>query len=77
MTNTLLYNKTPKAWAALARPTLLGRLPHTLVLMANGRRSLRELSMLTGTNVAEVACELCQKGYLEAQEPTVAPAFDA
>lgn len=71
----MLYNKTPKAWATLAQPAILGRLAHTLVLMANGRRSLRELSLLTGTNIAEVAYSLCQQGYLEAQE--AAPSFGA
>lgn len=64
----MLYNKTPKAWAVLAQPALLGRLAHTLVLMANGRRSLRELSLLTGGEVAEVASELCKEGYLELQQ---------
>lgn len=62
------YNKTPKAWEALAQPALLGRMAHTLVLMANGRRSVRELSLLVGSNIAEVAHRLCQAGYLEAQE---------
>ena len=75
--NAMLYNKTPKAWATLAQPALLGRLAHTLVLMANGRRSLRELSLLTGANIAEVAYGLCQQGYLEAQEPTTLMGFDA
>ena len=65
----MLYNKTPKAWASLAQPALLGRLAHTLVLMANGRRSLRELSLLTGTDITEQAYLLCEAGYLEAQDP--------
>jgi hypothetical protein len=69
----MLYNKTPKAWATLSQPAQLGRLAHTLILMANGRRSLRELSLLTGTDVAEVAHTLCLDGYLEAQES--APPF--
>lgn len=64
----MLYNKTPKAWGTLSQPEKLGRLAHTLVLMANGRRSLRELSLLTGTDVAEIAQRLCAAGYLEAQE---------
>ena len=67
------YNKTPKAWAALAQPALLGRLAHTLVLMANGRRSLRELSLLTGTDASEVAHRLREQGYLELQEPLSFP----
>lgn len=73
----MLYNKTPKAWATLAQPAILGRMAHTLVLMANGRRSLRELSLLTGANIAEVAYGLCQQGYLEAQEPAPAMGADA
>ena len=68
-TKFMLYNKTPKAWASLAQPALLGRLAHTLVLMANGRRSLRELSLLTGTDITEQAYLLCEAGYLEAQDP--------
>ena len=38
--------KTPKAWEALSRPDLIGRRAHSLLLMANGRRSERELSAL-------------------------------
>jgi hypothetical protein len=72
----MLYNKTPKAWATLAQPALIGRLAHTLVLMANGRRSLRELSLLTGTDVTEQAFLLHQAGYLEVQEPPSAPPTD-
>lgn len=72
----MLYNKTPKAWASLAQPAQLGRLAHTLVLMANGRRSLRELSLLTGANIAEIAHTLCAAGYLEAQEPAPWQATD-
>jgi hypothetical protein len=76
MDDAMLYNKTPKAWGALAQPEKLGRLAHTLVLMANGRRSLRELSLLTGTNIATVAHRLCAEGYLEAQQAPPAPAHD-
>ena len=72
----MLYNKTPKAWATLAQPAFLGRLAHTLVLMANGRRSLRELSLLTGTDITEQAYLLCQAGYLEVQEAPQAPTPD-
>jgi hypothetical protein len=72
----VLYNKTPKAWASLAQPALLGRLAHTLVLMANGRRSLRELSLLAGTDITEQAWLLQQAGYLEVQEPARSPSGD-
>ena len=59
------YAKTPKAWDALPRPALLGRQAHTLLLMANGRRSLRELSLLMGENVESLAQDLSQAGYLQ------------
>jgi hypothetical protein len=72
----MLYNKTPKAWASLAQPALMGRLAHTVVLMANGRRSLRELSLLTGTDVTEQAYLLPQAGYLEVQDPPRAQPAD-
>jgi hypothetical protein len=72
----MLYNKTPKAWASLAQPALMGRLAHTVVLMANGRRSLRELSLLTGTDVTEQAYLLHQAGYLEVQDPPRAQPAD-
>jgi hypothetical protein len=76
MARTMFYKKTPKAWATLAQPALLGRLGHTLVLMANGRRSLRELSLLTGVNIAEIAQTLCAAGYLEAQDALPAHTSD-
>ena len=44
----MLYTKTPQAWSTLPHPDVLGREAHTVLLMANGRRSLRELSLLTG-----------------------------
>lgn len=57
--------KTPKAWEALSRPDLIGRKAHTLLLMANGRRSEKELSMLLGDDVAELAHGLQMEGYLQ------------
>jgi len=57
--------KTPKAWDALSRPDLIGRKAHTLLLMANGRRSEKELSMLLGDDVSELAHGLQQQGYLQ------------
>jgi hypothetical protein len=57
--------KTPKAWEALSRPDLIGRRAHTLLLMANGRRSERELSLLLGGDVSELAFGLRQQGYLQ------------
>lgn len=73
----MLYNKTPKAWATLPNPASIGRLAHTLVLMANGRRSLRELSLLTGTDITEQAYLLCKAGYLEVQEAPRSQAADS
>lgn len=57
--------KTPKAWEALSRPDLIGREAHTLLLMANGRRSEKELSLLLGDDVSELTFGLRQQGYLQ------------
>lgn len=57
--------KTPKAWSALSRPDLLDRQAHALMLLANGRRGMRELSMLLGGDVAQLASELMENGYLD------------
>lgn len=62
-----VYAKTPKAWELLPQPDLLGRKAHTLILMANGRRSLRELSVLIGENAGILAQRLQQQGYLKTQ----------
>jgi hypothetical protein len=63
--NAHLYTKTPRAWEALARPDGLDRRAHTLLLMANGRRSLRELSRLLDEDVHDLACRLTSQGYLQ------------
>lgn len=57
--------KTPKAWEALAQPGLIGRRAHTLLLMANGRRSERELADLLGEDIDELAHGLREQGYLQ------------
>ena len=64
---TPLYNRTPHAWQALARPDGLGldRRAHTLLLLANGRRTLRELSRLLDEDVREAARTLVAQGYLQ------------
>lgn len=59
------FSKTPKAWKALSQPTQVGRRTHALLLMANGRRSDRELSALLGDDVSELAQGLLQQGYLQ------------
>lgn len=63
--------KTPKAWEALSRPDLIGRQAHTLLLMANGRRSEKELSLLLGSDVSELAVGLRQQGYLQTTDMVV------
>lgn len=63
--NAHLYCKTPRAWEALARPGGLDRRAHTLLLMANGRRSLRELSRLLDEDVQDLAYHLSSQGYLQ------------
>lgn len=65
MASTERFAKTPKAWDALARPAHIGRQAHSLLLMANGRRSEKELSMLLGDDVSELAHGLLQQGYLQ------------
>ncbi len=57
--------KTSKAWEALALPDLVGRRAHALLLMANGRRSERELAELLGEDIEELAQRLRQQGYLQ------------
>lgn len=65
------FAKTPKAWEALSRPDLIGREARALLLMANGRRSEKELSVLLGRDVAELACGLMAEGYLQETTLTV------
>lgn len=65
MSHTQRYAKTPHAWEALARPDLVGRRAHTLLLMANGRRSVQALSRLLGEDVADLARVLQQRGLLQ------------
>jgi hypothetical protein len=57
--------KTSKAWEALSRPDLVGRRAHSLMLLANGRRSERELSALLGDDVSDLAQGLLRQGYLQ------------
>jgi hypothetical protein len=59
------FAKTPKAWEALALPGRIGRQAHSLLLLANGRRSEKELSILLGDDVSELARGLMQQGYLQ------------
>ncbi len=68
------YAKTSRAWEALPHPTLVGRQAHTLLLMANGRRSERELSLLLGEDVCPLAESLRQRGLL--QELATMPIHD-
>lgn len=63
------FAKTPKAWGVLAQPDLVGRFAHALLLMANGRRSEKELSALLGDDVCVLAESLQRQGYLQKVEP--------
>lgn len=63
------YAKTNMAWEALSRPDAVGRQAHTLLLMANGRRSEQELSLLLGSDVSELAYGLMEKGFLQNTAP--------
>lgn len=69
------YAKTAQAWEALARPDLVGRQAHTLLLMANGRRHVQELSLLLGEDVSGLAHHLQQCGLLQ-DLAAVAPSSD-
>jgi hypothetical protein len=62
---TPLYTRTPQAWQALARPDAMDRRAHTLLLLANGRRTLRELSRLLDEDVSGTAVRLAAQGYLQ------------
>jgi hypothetical protein len=64
MTQIRRFAKTPRAWEALALPDLVGRNAHTLLLMANGRRSTDELSLLMGDDITDLAESLMAQGYL-------------
>lgn len=62
--NIRLYAKTQRAWDALARPHGVERRVHAVLLMANGRRTVHELSVLLGNDVSELAERLLAEGYL-------------
>lgn len=70
------YAKTAMAWEALSRPDTVGREAHTLLLMANGRRSEQELSLLLGADVRELAYGLMERGYLQNMAPSWQPETD-
>ena len=54
-----------RAKAGGIRPDLVGRQAHTLLLMANGRRSEQELSLLLGEDISDLAQRLQQRGLLQ------------
>jgi len=62
------YARTHKAWAVLTHPQSLGRRAHHLLLLANGRRTLPELSILLDSRVPDLAEDLCAQGYLQRLE---------
>ncbi|MBX3609813.1 MAG: hypothetical protein KF871_07930 [Hydrogenophaga sp.] len=62
---TPLYTRTSQAWQNLAKPDALDRKAHTLLLLANGRRTLRELSRLLDEDISELAARLADLGYLQ------------
>jgi hypothetical protein len=67
------YVKTSRAWDALTWPDRLGREKHTVLLLANGRRSEQELMGLLGADVKELLQRLQQEGFLQC---TTAPGGD-
>jgi hypothetical protein len=77
MSTIRLYAKTPQAWEALARPDIVGRQAHTLLLMTNGRRGEQELGLLLGSDVSELLHRLQQQGYLQSAAPAASADDDA
>jgi len=67
------YTKTTQAWETLARPDLVGRQAHTLLLMANGRRHMQELSLLLGEDVSGLAHHLLRRGLLQTLSAVPSP----
>ena len=65
------FCKTAKAWDMLMQPARIGRCAHSLLLLANGRRSEQELSLLLGTDVSGLARDLQAEGYLQPVDPNL------
>jgi len=65
MENDCRYVKTSRAWDALTWPDRLGRQTHTVLLLANGKRSEQELIGLLGNDVKELLQSLQQEGLLQ------------
>ena len=63
--NLRRYAKTPRAWQAIARRDFVGREAHTLLLMANGKRTDQEIARLLGADVTPLLQDLEQQGYLQ------------
>ncbi|MEZ5643943.1 MAG: hypothetical protein R3E94_00645 [Burkholderiaceae bacterium] len=57
--------RTSRAWQLLPHPQAMGRKAHALLLLANGRRSLGELSLLLGGNILPLIEKLMQQGLLQ------------
>lgn len=76
MESVCRYAKTARAWEVLARPDGIDRRAHTLLLMANGRRSLRELSRLLDADVSDLALDLLEQGYLHDTAAAPTPEVD-
>ena len=70
---TLRLCKTAKAWAMLAQPAPVNRSVRAVLLLANGKRSEKELSMLLGTDISSLAHGLWMEGYLQ---PAAKDLFD-
>ncbi len=62
---TMRLQRTAEAWSLLPHPQALDRRAHALLLLANGHRTLRELSLLVGTNAEPLARQLMQQGLLQ------------
>jgi hypothetical protein len=65
--------KTTKAWTLLAQPAPIKRSVRAVLLLANGRRSEQELSMLLGADVSDLILDLWMQGCLQ---PATQDLFD-
>jgi hypothetical protein len=70
------YAKTPRAWEALSWPERMGRQAHTVLLLANGKRSEQELVLMLGNEVKDMLHDLQQQGYLQRSRDAANPETD-
>ncbi len=67
-TKAIIYGKTAKGWSALPGHRQLCAREHSVMVMANGQRSLADLSKLLGERAETIAIDLASRGYLKPAE---------